>query len=336
MLWREERKVSILRVICHACICANAVLAFPVAAQTWKPERHVELIVPAGAGGSLDLTGRTLHRLWEELKLVPASSGVVNRSGGGHAVAYAFLNQRAGDPHYLSITSSTLHTSHINGRIPLSYRDFTPLAILLTEYIAFAVRPDSPIKSGKDLIDILAKNPEALTLALSSAPGGTHHISFGMPMLSGKVDSKRVKFVSFNSSGDAVTALLGGHVDVVSAGTNNVAPHVESGKLRAIAVTSAKRLPGALAAAPTWPEQGYKGVWENWRGVIAPRGLTAPQVEYWDGVFRQVTSSEAFKKLAEKNQWTEGFRGAAETAKFMEQEFNELKSVMTFLGLTKQ
>ena len=94
-------------------------------AQGWKPERNVELIVPASAGGSLDTTGRTVQRLWDELKLLPVSSTVANRSGGGHAVAYNFLNQRVGDPHYMSITSSTLHTSNINGRTPLSYRDFS-------------------------------------------------------------------------------------------------------------------------------------------------------------------------------------------------------------------
>ncbi|MDH4150569.1 MAG: hypothetical protein OEV67_08635, partial [Betaproteobacteria bacterium] len=107
-------------------------------AQDWKPERHVELIVPASAGGSLDNVGRTFHRLWDELKLMPVSSAVVNRAGGGHAIAYNFLNQHAGDPHFLSITSSTLHTSNINGRIKLSYRDFTPLAVMMTEYIAIA------------------------------------------------------------------------------------------------------------------------------------------------------------------------------------------------------
>lgn len=318
-----------------ALLAAASVLSGPVSAQQWRPERHVELIVPADAGGSLDQTGRTLHRLWEDLKLVPGSSAVVNRSGGGHAVAYTFLNQRAGDPHFLSITSSTLHTSHINGRIPLSYRDFTPLAIVLTEYIAFAVRPDSPIRTGRDLVEALAKNPESLSLALSSAVGGTHHISFGLPLQGTKVDSKKLKFVAFNSSGAAVTALLGGHVDVVSSGTGNVAPHVESGKLRVIAVTSPKRLAGPLAAGPTWAEMGLKGTWDNWRGVMGPRGLTPQQIAYWDTVFRGITSSDAFKKLVAQNQWDESYMNAAETRKFMEAEYNELKDVMTFLGLAK-
>jgi putative tricarboxylic transport membrane protein len=306
------------------------------AAQGWSPQRNVELIVPASAGGSLDTTGRTVHRIWEDSKLLPVSSTVSNRAGGGHAVAYTFLNQRSGDPHFLSITSSTLLTSHINGRIALTYSDVTPLAVLLTEYIAFAVRADSPIKSGKDLIETLRRSPESLSLALSSAAGGTHHISFGLPLQSGGVDTGKLKFVAFNSSGEAVTALLGGHVDVVSAGTVNVASHVESGKLRVLAVTSSKRLTGPLAIGPTWPELGYKGVFENWRGVIGAKGITQEQTVFWENIFRRVTSGEDFRKYAERNQWDSNFKGAEESRKFMAEQYNELKDVMTYLGLAKK
>ena len=251
-------------------------------------------------------------------------------------MAYSYLNQRAGDPHYLGITSSTLLANHINGHIPLTYTDFTPLAVLLTEYIAFAVRSDSPIKSGKDLIETLRKTPESLSLALSSAAGGTHHISFGLPLQSGGVDTGKLKFVAFSSSAEAVTALLGGHVDVISAGTGNVAPHVESGKLRVLAVTSAKRLTGPLAVAPTWPELGYKGVFENWRGVIGAKRMTPDQIVFWENVFRRVTSSDEFRNYAEQNQWGSNFKGAEESRKFMAEQYNELKGVMTYLGLTRK
>jgi len=307
-----------------------------VGAQGWSPQRNVELIVPSSAGGSLDTTGRTVQRIWNDLKLVPATSTVVNRAGGGHAVAYSYLNQRAGDPLYLSITSSTLLANHINGHIPLTYTDFTPLAILLTEYIAFAVRADSPLKTGKDLIEALRMNPESLSLALSSARGGTHHISFGLPLQSAGVDTSKLKFVAFPSSSEAVTALLGGHVDVISAGTVNVAPFVESGQLRVLAVSSPRRMTGPLASVPTWPELGYKGVFENWRGVIGAKGMTPEQTAFWGNVFRQVTASDEFRQYAEKNQWVINFRGPGEARKFMAEQYNELKGVMAYLGLVKK
>jgi len=323
-------------IVFKLAFAASVLLPGSAGAQGWSPQRNVELIVPSTAGGSLDTTGRTVQRVWTNLKQVPGSSTVMNRSGGGHAVAYNYLSQRAGDPHFLSITSSTLLASHINGHIPQTYTDFTPLAVLLTEYIAFAVRADSPIKTGKEMIEALRKNPEALSLALSSATGGTHHISFGLPLLSGGVDISKIKLVAFTSSGEAVTALLGGHVDVISAGTVNVAPHAETGKLRVLAVTSAKRMTGGLANAPTWPELGYKGVFENWRGVIGAKGLTPEQIAFWENVLRRVTSSEEFRDYAVKNQWDSNFRGASESRQFMEEQYNELKGVMTYLGLAKK
>lgn len=313
---------------------AGALLGGAVQAQGWKPDRHVELIVPAGAGGSLDHVGRTFQKLWDDLKLVPSSSAVVNRSGGGHAVAYNFLNQQSGNPHFLSITSSTLHTSHINGRLKLSFRDFTPQAVMLTEYIAFAVRPDSPLKTGKDLIEALRKDPASLSLALSSALGGTHHISFGLPLMSGKVDIKKAKMIAFNSTGEAITALLGGHVDVLSGGAVQIAPHVASGKMRLLAISAPQRVAGALADGPTWPELGYKGVFENWRGVISPGKITPEQTAYWDGVFSRIANSPDFKAMAEKNQWVINYKNSAETRKFFESEYAELKEVMDFLGLS--
>jgi putative tricarboxylic transport membrane protein len=303
-------------------------------AQGWKPDRHVELIVPAGAGGSLDNVGRTFQKLWDEMKLVPSTSAVVNRSGGGHAVAYNFLNQQSGNPHFMSITSSTLHTSHINGRLKLSYRDFTPQAVMLTEYIAFAVRPESPLKTGKDLIEALRKDPASLSLALSSALGGTHHISYGQPLLSGKVDIKKARFVAFNSTGEAIAALLGGHVDVLSGGAVQIAPHVAGGRMRLLAISAPQRLTGPLAGGPTWPELGYKGVFENWRGIIGPGKISPEQVAYWDGVFGKIAASGEFKTVAEKNQWIINYKNSAETTRFFEGEYANLKEVMDFLGLT--
>ena len=323
-------------ILTRFAVVAGFLFVSAASAQGWIPQRNVEVIVPATAGGSLDTTGRTVIRIWGDLKLLPVSSTISNRAGGGHAVAYNYLAQRPNDPHFLAVTSSTLLASHINGHIPQTYTDFTPLAVMLTEYIAFAVRADSPLKTGKDVIEALRKAPGSLSLAISSATGGTHHISFGLPLASASVDMTKVKLVAFNSSAEAVTALLGGHVDVVSAGTVNVAPHVASGKLRAIAVTSAKRMTGALAAAPTWPEQGYKGVFENWRGIIGAKGISAEQVAFWDSVFRRLTASEDFRNYAEQNQWDASYRSAEDSRKFMAEQYEELKGVMTYLGLVKK
>lgn len=324
-----------INLINSLVITIALLLGSAAAHAQWQPERNVALIVPSTAGGSLDNVGRTIQRMWEQQKLVPVSSTIINMGGGGHAIAYNFLDQRAGNPLFMSITSSTLHASHINGRTKLSYRDFTPLTVMLTEYIAFAVRPDSPLKTGRDLVEALRADPAKYSLALSSAVGGTHHISFGLPLLSGKVDIRKTKMVAFTSTGEAVTALLGGHVDVLSGGTVQIAPHVASGKMRLLAVSSPQRLPGVLAAGPTWPELGYKGVFENWRGIIGTKGMTRAQIAYWDDVFSKIAASSEFKSIAGKNQWVINYKNAAETRKFFEGEYREIKAVMDSVGLSK-
>lgn len=205
---------------------------------------------------------------------------------------------------------------------------------MLTEYIAIAVRSDSPLKTGKDLVEALREDPRKYSLAISSAVGGTHHISFGLPLQSGKVEVNKTRLVAFTSTGDGVTALLGGHVDVLSGGTVQIAPHVASGRMRVLAVSSPKRMTGTLATAPTWPEQGYKGVMENWRGVMGAKGISAAQIAYWDGVFGKIAASADFKDQAEKNQWEIAYKNSAETAKFFASEYADLKSVMDFLGLS--
>lgn len=133
----------------------------------------------------------------------------------------------------------------------------------------------------------------------------------------------------------AVTALLGGHVDVLSGGTVQIAPDVTSGRMRRLAVTSAQRLPGVPAAGPTGPELGYKGVFENWRGVIGTKGMTPEQVAYWDGVFGKMAQSSQLGALAQKNQWVINYRNSAETRKFLAGEYAEIREVMDFLGLAK-
>lgn len=319
-------------VLLFAGIC----LGSTAAAQGWKPARNVELIIPSTAGGSLDNTGRTIQRVWDALNLVPTATIVSNRAGGGHAKAYAYLSQQAGDPHFVSITSSTILTNHINGRLPYTYSDFTPLATMVTEYIALAVRADSPIRTGKDFIEALRKSPGSLSIGLSSAVGGTHHISIGMPLQSAGIDLKPVKLVAFNSSAEAVTALLGGHVDVISTSNVILSPHVAEGRLRAIAISSPKRITGALADVPTWPELGFKGVFDNWRGLIGAKNLTPEQTVFWEGVLKRVAGSEEFRQFAEKNRWIVEFRGPAAARGFMKESYDELKEVMTFLGLAKR
>ena len=304
----------------------------PALAQTWTPQKHVELIVPSLAGASLDTITRSIERTMRELKLVQVSTAVVNRASAEHAVAYNYLKQRPSDPHFLSITSQVLLDGHITGVLPLTYTDLTPIAKLASESYIYAVRTDSPIKSGKDLVEALRQKPDALSISV-----GTVSQRVGVALLFQAIDAdlKRAKIVMIPSAKGTVAA-AGGHVDVSATALGATVPLIEAGQLRAIAVTGPKRLGGKLAQVPTWSELGYKNATAiAWRGMLAPPDLTAAQIAYWEGVLRRVSESREFREIAERQLFEIDFKGSAETRKFMESEYARQKQVMTLLGVAK-
>ncbi len=306
--------------------------AYVAGAQGWVPQRHVELIAPNAPSGAMDVTARLVHRLWQDMKLLPVSSGVVNRSGGEHALAYTYLSQRSGDPHVLSLASPVLLSNHIAGRLTVTYSDLTPIATVMTEGYAFLVRADSPLKNGKDLIDALKAKPDSLTISVSTI---LTRIANGKVLQSAGMDIKPVKVVVLEG-GKHVPALLGGHVDVTVGSVVQFLSQIESGSLRVLAVTTPKRRSGALSNAPTWAELGHPAATsETWRAVLAPKGITPAQIAYWEDVLRKIASSEDFRKSAERNQGEALFKDAAETRKSMAAEYEQAKSVMAYLGLIK-
>jgi putative tricarboxylic transport membrane protein len=308
-----------------------AALSTSLHAQTWKPQRHVEISTPGGAGGALDTTARVTEKLLQEMKLLPVTSAVVNRSGGEHAVAYNHIRQRRGDPHQLSFASPVLLANHIAGVLPMTYTDVTPVGCLISEYYVFAVREESAIKSGRDFVEALKGNPETYSVAVGTL---LTRIAAGLVLQAGHVDLKRTRMVVFSGAAKQTMTVLGGHMDVAVTPLVQVLPHFEVGKMRIIAVTAPNRLPGLLASVPTWAEQGYSNAAaDTWRCVIAPKDITPAQIAFWENVLRQVTAHDEFRRSAERNHWDVSYKDAAETRKFMETEYADFKTVMTQFGL---
>ena len=309
----------------------SVVLAGTASAQGWKPERNVELTIPTSPGGSNDIAGRTFHKLWNELKLLPVASSVVNRSGGEHIVAYTYIQQRAGDPHHVGLMSTPMLLNPIEGRTQLTHNDVTPIAYVITEPMVAVVRADSPIRNGRDLVDALKKNPGALSIALTSTG---HRVSIGLPLQKAGVNVKAVRMPVFKGGGETTTAVLGGHADVQITSVSTSVPHVTGGQMRVLAVSSAQRLGGIMASVPTWQELGYQSS-GSWKGVIAPKGLTPAQIAFWEEVMRRTAQSDEILQYAEKNLWLVEFKGSAETRKWLDEEAAALKLIMTELGLVR-
>ncbi|MGA0033103.1 MAG: Bug family tripartite tricarboxylate transporter substrate binding protein [Burkholderiales bacterium] len=310
-------------------------LAATAGAQGWSPSRNVEIIVGSAPGGSNDRTARTVEKAIVDGKLIPTSLSVVNKPGGGSSIAFTYVSQKAADPHTLLIGTTALLTNHIVGRSKLNHKDFTPIASLFNDYVVFAVNANSPIKTGKELAAKLKENPQSISIGFATALGSHNHIAAGMLAKSINVNPRDLKVVAFKGSSEAITQLLGGHIDMVTTAAGNVSAHIAEGRLRVVGVSANQRFGGALASIPTWKEQGVDLVYGGWRAIVAPKGLSAAQVAYWEGVLRKATSTPEWKANIQKNFWFDDFVTSAQFTKDIDKDYNDIRAVLVDLGLAK-
>ena len=314
---------------------ALAAASAGAAAQAWSPQKNVEIVAGSAPGGSNDKTARAMEKILLAGKLVPTSLVVVNKPGGGGSIAYTYVSQRPGDAHYLYIASAGLLSNHIVGASSLSHADFTPIALLYEDAAVFAVRTESPIKTGKDLADRLKKDPRSVVVGFANAFGSSRHMAAALLMKTLGGNARDLKPVVFKGSAEAITAMLGGHIDVVVAGAVNANVHVAAGQMRVIGVAAPQRLGGPLASAPTWKEQGVDLVYGNWRGIFGPKGLSPAQIAYWESALRKMVETPEWKADLEKSYWTENFVTGQPMQKEIEQEYAYLKTTLVDLGLAK-
>jgi putative tricarboxylic transport membrane protein len=319
----------------RAAAAAAVLVAMPVGAADWKPDQPVEIVIGTSAGSGSDTTGRWIQRWLREKKLIETPANVLNKPGGGGVVGLVYLNQYAGNGHYLLVTSPSMLTNHITGRTPLKYTDTTPLGQLGAESVVFTVRTESPIKSAKELAERLKADPASLSFSIGVAVGSHNHIATAQVAKAMGADIRKLKVVAFSGSADGITALLGGHIDVAASPGSGVVAHVKAGRLRMIAVSAEQRLGGELSSVPTWKELGIPAVAANWRSVVGPRGMSEQQVHYWDDVFGRLARLPEWKQDLEAKLVENTYLNSRDTRKLMDAQHAELTAVLAELGLTK-
>lgn len=322
-------------VQCMVRLGASLLAGSPIAAQGWTPAKNVEIVVGSAPGGSNDKTGRSIEKLLNDLKLVPSSLTVVNKPGGGGNIMFAYVNGHAGDAHYLMVGTTAMLTNHIVGTSKLNHTDFTPIASLFNDYVVFAVNANSVSKSGGDLVARLKSNSQSVPIGFATSLGSHNHIAAGLLMKAFGGNARDLKPVAFKGSAEAVTALLGSHLELVTTAAGNVASHVQAGKLRVVGVSSDKRLPGIFANVPTWREQGVNLVYGGWRSIVGPKGLSAAQVAFWEGALRRAAQSPEWKSELERNYWSDDFVTSAQFRKDLDKDYADMKAVLVDLGLAR-
>jgi putative tricarboxylic transport membrane protein len=218
----------------------------------------------------------------------------------------------------------------ITGKPPVQLSQATPIARLTSEYNVFVVPAASPLKTMKDVVAQLKKDPGSVKWGGGSR-GSTEHISACMLARNVGVDPKKINYVAFRGGGEAVAAILGGNVSVGGSGYSEFAEHIESGKMRPIAVTSQRRLPGINI--PTMKEQGYDVILGNWRGVYAAPGISAGARDALTSSVIAATKTKSWTESLAKNGWTPAVLTGKEFEDFVEYEFSSLRAIMYLSGM---
>jgi putative tricarboxylic transport membrane protein len=310
-------------------------LAAPLRAQEWHPNRPLELVVPSAAGGSADLVMRTLQNVVGQMKTSDEPFMVVNKPGGGGTVSIAYIDTHSGDARSVALQSLPLITNRVTGSSTLGLADVTPLAQVVTEPIAFSVPAGSPIMNGRDLIARLRNDPGGVTIAVSSSPGGQSHIAAALLLKSAGLDPRKLKIVFFDSGSQALTALMGDHVTASVTSADVVAAAAQSGKVRIIATPAATRQAGEWSSVPTWKEQGVDFEFSTWRILVGPRNMTPSQIAWWDAVLAKAVASPQWAAAAKRNLWNVDYKNSAQTRAFLTSENVRLSALLGELGLAR-
>jgi putative tricarboxylic transport membrane protein len=296
----------------------------------------VELVIPAAPGGSVDGTARLMQRVLQTNRLVDTPIVAVNKGGGGGNIAISYLDQHAGDGHYLLLSTMSLMTNHILGRAATTWSDYTPVATLYSEYMTLVVKPDSPLKTARDIQERLKADPQALSIAVGVAVGGTNHLTVALLMKAMGIDAKKLKTVVLQTNAQSLTSIMGGHVELASLSQGAAVSAAQQGKLRIVGITSDKRGEGPLAAIPTWKEQGVDVVFANVRLLIGPKSMSPAQIAFWDGTLSKLVATDDWKKEVERNHATADYSGSKESAQRMAKLYAQLKTAVVEAGLAKE
>ena len=301
----------------------------------WRPSKPVEIVAGSTAGGALDRTARDVQSALQRQKLLDVPLVVTNKPGAGSSIAWAHVSNQRADGHLLTVIIPGLLTNKAMGIGTLTYKDVLPVAILSSEYVVFGVNTSSEVRSGRELVKLLRADPARLNIGIATALGGASHIAVAQTMKAAGVDVQRLHFIVYPSSADAVTALLGNHIDLVAASAGNFLPVLKSGRIRTLAITSQQRVPGVFGDIPTWSEQGVNAVFAAWRGLAGARDMTPAQLRFWDETIRRMVQSTEWAELLERTHQQSNYLGSSEASAYLDAQNRELNRTLVELGLVK-
>jgi putative tricarboxylic transport membrane protein len=292
----------------------------------------LKLLVPANPGGGWDQTARAMEQALRTEKLVSGAIRITNRGGAGGTIGLAEFAKSRGEGASLMVMGLVMVGAILTNKSAVTLDGLTPIARLTSEYLVIAVPAASKIQTLRDLTDGLKKDPGAVAIAGGSR-GGSDHILAALIAEAVGVPGAKVNYVAYAGGGDAVASLLGAQVAAGISGYGEFQPHIESKKLRAVAISAPARIAGI--DVPTLKEQGINVEFGNWRGVTAPAAISAPDRQALLDVIGRMAKSATWKSELKKHNWEDAYLAADAFAQFLKTETDRVTNVLKSAGLVK-
>jgi putative tricarboxylic transport membrane protein len=280
----------------------------------WKPYKPVSLIVGSRAGGANDVVARVLAQGVREAG--GPEIDVVNIPGKSQALAWQALSDASPDGHVLGTASNVLLTSHLAGKSALHYSGFTPVALLVEEYLAFAV---AGARSGTaDWLGILQSGERPLRVGFIGRAGNARHLAIVTALIAHDQDLGQVDFQGYETEEEAMHGLMSGHCHVYCDTAGAVSVLVKSETVFPVAVSAKGRLAGVYRDTPCLVELGVKEPFTAWRAIIGPPDMPGAAIAYWVDTFRALSATQAWARVLEQHHWGQQFLGAQAFADFLD------------------
>ena len=300
------------------------------AADSSKPLSDLRIMVPNSPGGGYDITARTAAKVMEDSDITTGTE-VFNLEGAGGTVGLArTVNEKGNGDLAMLMGLGVVGASYTN-KSKATLTQTTPIVRLIEEYGAVMVPKDSPFKTIDALVRAWKADPRSLSVGGGSSPGGPDHL---LPMQLAQavgVDPKKVRFVSYDGGGDLLPALLGDKIDFATSGAGEFKDQIANGDIRVLATSGDERIDGI--DAPTLKEAGIDLVFTNWRGVVAPPGISDAQRERLIDAFQKMHDTQEWKDALKANSWADAFATGDDFGAFIKEQDKRVADTLGELGL---
>jgi putative tricarboxylic transport membrane protein len=334
------RALAITGVLIIAAACGGATTppsasgsAAASGATSSYPTKPIDIMAPAATGGGFDTTARLIQKAMSDEKIVTQNITVSNVPGAGGTVGMAQLLKNTGNPYTLIVVGRVTIGSQVTGKTEAKVSALTPVARMMAESEVIVTPKDSPYKSIKDLLDAIKKDVNGVKFAGGSAGGIDHELAATLVKAAGGDLKAWKSYVPFAGGGEAAAAIIGGQVQVGISGFGEFKGQIDSGTMKALAVSADVPLKAA-SSIPTLKSQGVDVVMVNWRLLAAPPGISAGDLAALKDIAKKVHDSKTWKDFAEKNDWFDNFSTEG-LLTFVQTETQAITATLTDLGLVK-